>query len=122
MTNAHETLDRRCGDRRPRRSRRSAGTLAHIRSRSQPPYPQPAPGQPGYGYYPPQQGYGQQGYGQPGYGYQQGYGNIDQALSQLLGNRYSVTDRTAVQPMRQRGDVAGVRPVSPRLRQRLRLQ
>jgi hypothetical protein len=59
-------------------------------------YPQPAPGQPGYGYYPPQQGYGQPSYGQPGYGYQQGYGNIDQVLNQLLGNRYNVTDRTAI--------------------------
>ena len=60
----------------------------------QQPYPQPAPGQPGYGYYPPQQ----QGYGQPGYGYgyqdQNGLGAI---IGQLLGNRYNVTDRTAVQ-------------------------
>jgi hypothetical protein len=63
----------------------------------QPAHPQPAPGQPGYGYYPSQQGY-QQGYGQPGYGYgyqdQNGLGAI---IGQLLGNRYSVTDRTAVQ-------------------------
>ena len=62
-------------------------------------YPQPAPGQPGYGYYPqqtyPQTGYGypQQGYGQPGYGQQ---GGIDAVIGQLLGNRYSATDRTAV--------------------------
>ena len=63
----------------------------------QPPYPQPAPGQPGYGYYPPQPGYGQPAPGQPGYGYQQGYGNpIDQMLNPLLGNRYNVTDRTAI--------------------------
>ena len=50
--------------------------------------PQPAPGQPGYGYY-PQEGYGQQPYG---------YGNdpIGQIVNQLLGNRYNVTDRTAV--------------------------
>jgi hypothetical protein len=50
-------------------------------------YPQPAPGQPGYGY--PQQGYGQQPYG---------YGNdpMSQIINQLLGNRYNVTDRTAV--------------------------
>jgi hypothetical protein len=79
------------------------------------PVPQPAPGQPGYGYYPPQPGqpvygqpgygqpgygqpgYAQPGYGQPGYGYQQGYGtNVDQMLNQLLGNRYSPTDRTAI--------------------------
>ena len=53
-------------------------------------YPQPAPGQPGYGYY-PQQGYGQQPYGN-------GYSNdpIGQAINQLLGNRYTVSDRTAV--------------------------
>ena len=52
------------------------------------PMPQPAPGQPGYGYY-PQQGYGQQPYG---------YGNdpIGQAINQLLGNRYNVSERTAV--------------------------
>ena len=53
-------------------------------------YPQPAPGQPGYGYY-PQQGYGQQPYGN-------GYSNdpIGQVINQLLGNRYNVSDRTAV--------------------------
>jgi hypothetical protein len=63
----------------------------------QQPYPQPAPGQPGYGYYPPQPGYGQPGYGQPGYGNQQGYAMpVDQMLNQLLGNRYNVTDRTAI--------------------------
>ncbi|HET6942897.1 MAG TPA: hypothetical protein VFH89_12115 [Sphingomicrobium sp.] len=61
----------------------------------QQPYPQPAPGQPGYGYY-PQQGYGQPGYGQPGYGYSQQDG-LGAIVGQLLGNRYSVTDRTAVQ-------------------------
>jgi len=65
------------------------------------PVPQPAPGQPGYGYYPPQQGY-QQGYGQPGYGQQPGYGynqqgDLGSIIGQLLGNRYNVTDRTAVQ-------------------------
>jgi hypothetical protein len=59
----------------------------------QQPYPQPAPGQPGYGYYPPQQGYGQQGYG---YGYQDQNG-LGAIIGQLLGNRYSVSDRTAVQ-------------------------
>ncbi|MCH8615950.1 hypothetical protein LZ016_07540 [Sphingomonas sp. SM33] len=66
----------------------------------QAPVPQPAPGQPGYGYYPPQQGY-QQGYGQPGYGYgQPGYsqqGDLGSIIGQLLGNRYNVNDRTAVQ-------------------------
>ena len=65
------------------------------------PYPQPAPGQPGYGYYPQQPGYGQPGYGQPGYG-QPGYGyqnqnSLGSIIGQLLGNRYNVTDRTAVQ-------------------------
>lgn len=53
----------------------------------QPTYPQPAPN-----YY-PQQGYG---YGQPGYGYNQ-QGGIGGVIGQLLGNRYNVTDRTAVQ-------------------------
>ena len=61
----------------------------------QPAYPQPAPGQPGYGYYPPQQGY-QQGYGQQGYGYQDQNG-LGAIIGQLLGNRYNVSDRTAVQ-------------------------
>ena len=56
----------------------------------QPAYPQPAPGQPGYGYY-QQQGYGQQGYG---YNQQDSVGAI---IGQLLGNRYTVTDRTKVQ-------------------------
>jgi hypothetical protein len=52
------------------------------------PVPQPYPGQPGYGYQQP-------GYGYPG---QQGYGQnvIGQVINQLLGNRYNVTDRTAV--------------------------
>ena len=57
-------------------------------------YPQPGYGQPGYGY--PQQGYGQPGYPQQGYGYGQ-QGGIDAIIGQLLGNRYSVNDRTAVQ-------------------------
>lgn len=52
----------------------------------QQPYPQPAPGQPGYGYY-PQQGYGQQPYGAD---------PMTQIINQLLGNRYNVSDRTAV--------------------------
>jgi hypothetical protein len=56
--------------------------------------PQPAPGQPGYGYYPQQQTYPQQGYGQPGYGYNNNA--IDQVIGQLLGTRYNVNDRTAV--------------------------
>src|SRR3569623_708734 len=47
--------------------------------------PAPAYGQPGYAY--GQQGYGQQDYGQNG---------IGQIIDQLLGNRYSVSDRTAV--------------------------
>lgn len=56
-------------------------------------YPQPAPGQPGYGYYPQQPGYGQ-----PGYGYQnQNPNSLGSIIGQLLGNRYNVTDRTAVQ-------------------------
>ena len=55
------------------------------------PYPQPAPGQPGYVYYPQQPGYGQ-----PGYGYQN-QNSLGSIIGQLLGNRYNVTDRTAVQ-------------------------
>lgn len=62
-------------------------------------YPQTYPSQyqqqyqqqyPGYGY--------GQGYGQQGYGYQQPYAQnpIGQIIDQLLGNRYSVTERTAV--------------------------
>jgi hypothetical protein len=55
--------------------------------------PQPYPGQPGYGY-------GQTyGYGQQGYAYgQQGYAQnpVGAIINQLLGNRYNVTDRTAV--------------------------
>jgi hypothetical protein len=55
--------------------------------------PQPNPGQPGYGY-------GQTyGYGQQGYAYgQQGYAQnpVGAIINQLLGNRYNVTDRTAV--------------------------
>ena len=51
-------------------------------------------------YYPqqtyPQQTYPQQAY--PGTGYQQGYGQnpVTDIIDQLLGNRYSVTDRQAV--------------------------
>ena len=65
---------------------------AYPQPQAYPGYAQPAPayGQPGYGY--AQQGYGQQGYGQQGYG-QNPVGSI---IDQLLGNRYSVTDRTAV--------------------------
>ena len=58
------------------------------------PVPQPAPGQPGYGYYPPQSNYDQQGYG---YGYNQQDNSVGAIIGQLLGNRYSVSDRTAVQ-------------------------
>ena len=39
-------------------------------------------------------GYGQPGYAQPGYG--QNSGVVGQIIDQLLGNRYNVTDRTAV--------------------------
>ena len=57
-------------------------------------YPQPQPTYPqAYPQAYPQQGYG---YGQPGYGYNQ-QGGIGGVIGQLLGNRYNVTDRTAVQ-------------------------
>jgi|SRR3954447_3716596 hypothetical protein len=46
----------------------------------------------------PQQAYPQQTYPQQGYGYNQGYNQnpIGQIVDQLLGNRYSVSDRQAV--------------------------
>jgi hypothetical protein len=52
--------------------------------------PQPYPGQPGYAY--------SQGYAQPAYGYNQGYSQnpVAQVIDSLLGNRYTVSDRTAV--------------------------
>jgi hypothetical protein len=55
----------------------------------QQPVPQPYPGQPGYGY-------GQQPY--QAYGYNQGYAQnpVGQIIDSLLGNRYNVTDRSAV--------------------------
>ena len=76
------------------------GGLAAPAAAQYAPYPQPLPGQPVYG----QPVYGQPGYaqpyGQPGYGQQPyGYNNnpVNQIINQLLGNRYNVTDRTAVQ-------------------------
>ena len=73
------------------------GLAAPAAAQYQSQVPQPAPGQPGYGYYPQQPGYPQQqGYGQPGYGYNQ-QNSLGQIIGQLLGNRYNVTDRTAVQ-------------------------
>jgi hypothetical protein len=60
------------------------------------PYPQPGYGYPQQTYPQPGYGYPQQGYGQPGYGYGQ-QGGIAAIIGQLLGNRYSVNDRTAVQ-------------------------
>jgi hypothetical protein len=66
----------------------------------------PAAAQTAYPYASPQQtypqqypqGYGQPGYGQPGYGYNQGYAQnpVGAIIDQLLGNRYTVTDRQAV--------------------------
>jgi len=63
-----------------------------------PQYPQQTyPGQPGYGQYPnTQYPNTQYPYGQ-NYGYNQGTGNpVTDIIDQLLGNRYSVTDRQAV--------------------------
>ena len=65
------------------------GSLAAAPALAQTPYPYPQPAQPSYGYA-PQPGYGQ------GYGYNQ-QNNLGQIIGQLLGSRYSVTDRTAVQ-------------------------
>ena len=65
----------------------AVGVAAPAAAQTPYPYPQPYPQQ--YPQpYPP--GYGQQGYG---------YGNnpIGDAINRLLGNRYNVTDRTAVQ-------------------------
>jgi hypothetical protein len=53
----------------------------------QQPVPQPYPGQPGYGYQQGYSAYGQQGYAQ---------NPVAQIIDSLLGNRYNVTDRTAV--------------------------
>lgn len=61
-------------------------------------YPQqgyPQQGYPQTGY--PQSGYPQSGYGYPGQTYGGGGGAVQQIINQLLGNRYSVSDRTAVQ-------------------------
>ena len=75
------------------------GGLAAPAAAQYAPYPQPLPGQPVYG----QPVYGQPGYaqpyGQPGYGQQPyGYNNnpVNQIINQLLGNRYNVSDRTAI--------------------------
>lgn len=65
------------------------GGLAAAPALAQTPYPYPQPTQPGYGYA-PQAGYGQ------GYGYNQ-QNSLSQIIGQMLGNRYSVSDRTAVQ-------------------------
>ena len=46
--------------------------------------------------------------GYPGYGYNQGTPEPGTAIiDQLLGNRYNVTDRQAVLPVRERGDGPG---------------
>ena len=89
-------FDRYCGDRRRRRPGHCA-MHSYPRARAR---PQPAPGQPGYGYYPPslamQPGYGQQGYGQrlwlPGPA-----GTASARSSASCRNRYNVNDGTAVQ-------------------------
>ena len=89
----HPLSRRRGGVRRPGRSGR--GAICALPGGSVTTYPG-YPGQtyPGYG----QPGYGQSGYGQPGYGYNQGYGQnpVGQIIDQLLGNRYTVSDRTAI--------------------------
>ena len=63
-------------------------------------YPQQGYAYPQQGYAYPQQGYAypQQGYAYPqqGYGYPQQQGSIGAIIGRLLGNRYNVTDRTAV--------------------------
>lgn len=61
---------------------------------AQPTYPQQAYPQQAY----PQPGYGQPGYGYSQPGYNQGYAQnpVGQIIDNLLGNRYSVTDRQAI--------------------------
>jgi hypothetical protein len=72
----------------------AAGSLAGPALAQTPyPYPYPYP-YPQQGYGAPQQGYPQQGYGQP-YNYNQG-GTVGAIINQLLGNRYTPNDRTAV--------------------------
>ena len=86
------------------------------------PYPYPQQG------YPQAQPYPQQTYPQaqpypypqqqqtyPGYGYQQGYpGNpVTDVIDQLLGNRYSVTDRQAVRQCSNAAPVATSAGISP---------
>jgi hypothetical protein len=68
----------------------AAAQTAYPYSYQQPAYPQYQ--QP----YTPQQAY--PAYGQPAYGYNQGYSQnpVSQIIDSLLGNRYTVTDRTAV--------------------------
>ena len=75
----------------------SAAAAFAVPAAAQAPYP--------YGYPPQGNPYGQpvpQPYpGQPGYGYNQGYGGqtaspLGSIIDQLLGNRYAVSDRTAV--------------------------
>ena len=57
----------------------------------------PASAQTPYPYAYPQTGYAQPGYAPPGYGYPGQQQNVvGQIVNQLLGNRYNVTDRTAV--------------------------
>ena len=65
------------------------GGLAAPAAAQYAPYPQPLPGQPVYG---------QPVYGQPGYAQPYGYNNnpVNQIINQLLGNRYNVSDRTAI--------------------------
>ncbi|HET9395803.1 MAG TPA: hypothetical protein VFO36_07075, partial [Nitrospiraceae bacterium] len=76
-----------------------AGVAAPAAAQTSYPYPYAQPHPQTYPQaYPPQypQGYPQTGYaypGQPGYGAQNPVGAI---INQLLGNRYNVTDRTAV--------------------------
>lgn len=75
----------------------SAAAAFAVPAAAQAPYPYPPQGSP-YGQ-PVPQPYP----GQPGYGYNNGYGQapvagggIGQIIDQLLGNRYAVSDRTAV--------------------------
>ena len=78
----------------------AVGAMAVPASAQQPyPYPQQAYPQQSYpqqGYPDYPQGYPQQSYPQQGYGQPYGTNPVEQIINQLLGNRYNVSDRTAV--------------------------
>jgi hypothetical protein len=85
----------------------------------QQPVPQPAPGQPGYGYYPPQQTYPYPGqtYPQQGYAFPGQQGGIDGIIGQLLGNRYAGNERTLITQCATAASSQAARQYRPRYQQ-----